>query len=93
MAGTADHDARLSIRVPMRVKQTIEEAAAELGQSVSDYVSGALTETARRFIHQRDATMLSNRDRDLFLASLDDDTAAPKKALTKAAKNYRKLVG
>ncbi len=93
MTETANYEAKLNIRIPIQIKQTIEEAAAELGQSVNDYLASALAETARRIIHERDVTNLSNRDRDLFLALLDDTTAAPNKALTKAAKSYRKLVG
>jgi uncharacterized protein (DUF1778 family) len=46
---------------------------------------------ARDVIGQHDATVLSNRDRDIFLALLDD--ANPNKALSDAAERYKKHLG
>ena len=48
----------------------IEEAAASLGQSVSDFAVSTLVHQARSVIEQRNVTTLSDRDRDhLFLST------------------------
>jgi uncharacterized protein (DUF1778 family) len=94
MASSAlSDDARLNFRLPMELKQTIEEAAARLGQSVSDFAVSTLVRTAREVIEQENITKLSNRDRDIFIAMLDDKNASPNKALMAAARRYKKLRG
>ncbi len=89
----AKNDARLNFRVPTQLKAVIEEAAAALGQSVSDFAVSTLVQTARTVIRQRSVTELSNRDRDVFIALLDDVNAKPNKALADAAKRYKKHFG
>lgn len=86
-------DARLNFRLSSDLKTLIEEAAAALGQSVSDYAVSTLVRNARTVLQQTQATELSNRDRDLFLALLDDTDAKPNKALSDAAKLYKKRIG
>ena len=83
------NDARLNFRLPTELKQTIKEAAARLGQSVSDFAVSTLVETARSVIQQDSATRLSRKDRDLFLALLDDKDARPNRALAAAARKYK----
>jgi uncharacterized protein (DUF1778 family) len=77
----------------MQLKAVIEEAAAALGQSVSDFAVSTLVQTARTVMRQRSVTELSNRDRDVFIALLDDVNAKPNKALADAAKRYKKHFG
>ena len=89
MASGAKNDARLNFRVPSELKQTIQQAAAHLGQSVSDFAVSTLGETARRVIEQHHVTQLSNRDRDLFISLLDDASAEPNRALVAAAEKYK----
>jgi uncharacterized protein (DUF1778 family) len=89
MATDSPNDARLNFRLPAEVKTTIEEAAACLGQSVSDFAVSTLAQTARSIIEQRQVTRLSNRDRDTFMALLDNADARPNKALKAAAKRYK----
>lgn len=83
-------DALLNFRLPSESKRIIEEAAASLGQSVDDFAVGALVDRALAVIERRDATVLSDRDRDRdrFLALLDDPNALPNPALVKAAERY-----
>jgi uncharacterized protein (DUF1778 family) len=83
-------DARLSIRLPGELKQIIEQAAAQLGQSVSDFAISTLVKNARAVIQQHDITELSSRDRDIFIKMLDDTEAQPNQALTLAAERYKK---
>ena len=87
------HIARLNFRLSADLKQTIEEAAAELGQTVSDFAVGTLVQTARKVIHERNATILSQRDREALLRILDDNSAKPNKALSGAARNYKRKIG
>lgn len=89
----ATRKARLNFRLPAELKEVIEAAAAHLGQSVSDYALSTLVHDAREVIQQHDVTVLSNRDRDMFLAVLDDADAKPNKALLRAATMYKKHIG
>jgi uncharacterized protein (DUF1778 family) len=93
MPTEASSDARLNFRLSSDLKILIEEAAAALGQSVSDYAVSTLVRNARTVLQQTQVTELSNRDRDLFLALLDDTDAKPNKALSDAAKLYKKRIG
>ncbi len=86
-------NARLNFRLSPELKAVIEEAAATLGQSVSDFAVATLVQTARSVLHQRSVTELSNRDRDAFLALLADVEAKPNKALADAARRYKKHLG
>ena len=84
------NDARLNFRLPVELKETIEEAAACMGQSVSEFAVSTLVQTARNVIEQENITRLSKRDRDIFLSLLDDTDARPNRALAAAARRYKK---
>jgi len=90
---TGARDARLNFRLPADLKEVIEEAAATLGQSVSDFAVSTLVRQARTVIEQRNVTVLGDRDRDRFITLLDDAEARPNPALLKAAKRYKKHLG
>lgn len=83
-------DARLNFRLPADLKETIEEAALHLGQSVTDFAIATLVQNAREVIEQHNVTRLSNRDRDIFTKLLDDADAKPNAALAAAARRYKK---
>ena len=83
-------DVPLNFRIPRDVKQTITEAAAQLGQSVTDFAISTLVETAETVVGRRAVTKLSRRDRDLFISLLDNVDLAPNAALKRAAGRYRK---
>jgi uncharacterized protein (DUF1778 family) len=87
------NDARLNFRLPVELKQTIEEAAARMGQSVSDFAVSTLVETARGVIEQENLTRLSKRDRAVFLSLLDDKDARPNQTLAAAARKPRRRHG
>lgn len=87
---TTKSEARLSVRLPNELKQTIEEAASVLGQSITDFTIAAAVREARHVIEAAQATRLSNRDRDAFLAALDSADAKPNDALRNAARRYKK---
>jgi uncharacterized protein (DUF1778 family) len=90
---TAKSDARINFRLSSELKRTIEAAAAEMGQSVSDFAVSSLVQTARKVLHDQQVTRLSERDRKLFVAMLDDESSQPNAALVKAATRYKKRVG
>ncbi len=90
---TPANDARLNFRLSPELKQTIEEAAARMGQSVSEFAVSTLVGTARSVIEQDSRTRLSRKDRDVFLALLDDNDARPNQALAAAARKYKKHRG
>lgn len=86
-------DARINVRLPSDLKQTIEEAAAALGQSVSEFAVSTVVREARQVLQEAQITRLSNRDRDRFLAALEEADARPNAALKAAAKRYRQRHG
>jgi len=84
---------RLDLRLPTELKRVIEDAAVLSGQTVSNFVLGTTVRRARKVIRESDAIELSNRDRDRFLAALDDTNARPNAALRRAAKRYQAAIG
>ena len=87
---TVKSDARLNFRLPTELKATIERAAAQLGQSVSDFAVSTLVREAREVIREHDVTELSDRDRDLFISLLEDVDACANETLRGAADRYKK---
>ncbi|OYV82688.1 MAG: hypothetical protein B7Z73_16895 [Planctomycetia bacterium 21-64-5] len=75
------------------MKRTIEEAAAQLGQTVSEFAVSTLARSARQVIQEERVTKLTLRDWELFTAMLDDTSARPNRALVAAAKRYKKRNG
>ena len=61
-----------------------------MGQSVSDYAIATLVRNSQVVLQQSQATVVSNRDRKTFMTMLDDSDAKPNRALTEAAKRYKK---
>jgi uncharacterized protein (DUF1778 family) len=83
-------EARLNFRLSNDLKEVIEEAATAMGQSVSDYAIATLVRNSQVVLQQSQATVVSNRDRKTFMTMLDDSDAKPNRALTEAAKRYKK---
>jgi len=92
MPATTKADARLNFRLRSDLKQVIETAAAQLGQSVSDFAVATLVREARQVVHEQNRTQLSNRDRDIFLAALDRTDLKPNKKLVAASQHYKRQV-
>lgn len=93
MSTSANSDARLNFRLASEFKETIEEAAALTGQTVSDFAISTLLMNARQVIREHDQTILTHRDRDAFMALLEDKKARPNKSLAAAARRYQKRLG
>ena len=90
---TVARETRLDFRLSSDLKEVIEQAAASLGQSVSDFAVSTLVRQARSVIEQANVTVLSQRDRIRFIDLLDQSDARPNPALTRAAKRYKKQIG
>lgn len=89
MSTNSRSDARLNFRLSNDLKVVIEQAAGYLGQSVSEFAVSTLVRSAQNVIEQHDRTELSKKDRDVFLALLDDVDAAPNADLAAAAEKYK----
>ena len=88
----AKNDARLNFRINSDLKKTIEDAAAQTGQTVSDFAVSTLLQASRQILMDEQVTRLTVRDRQLFAKMLDDDSTQPNTALSKAAKQYTQQV-
>lgn len=87
---TAPKTDRIEFRLPAHVKQTIRQAAAHAGQSLTDFALSTLASKAEAMIQQHEKTVLTRRDRDLFLKMLDQ--SSPNQALQDAARVYKQQV-
>ena len=83
--------ARLNFRLPTEIKKRVENAALVSGITVTDFAISALANSADEVLEQHQTRKLSNRDRNLFLAMLENPPE-PNEALRKAAKNYKKQI-
>ena len=90
---TTNTTERLNFRLPAGLKSTIEQGAAALGQSVSDFAISTLYQRAQEVLRDRDVTVLSAKDRAAFLKLIDGKRAKPNAALRKAAALYKKRLG
>jgi uncharacterized protein (DUF1778 family) len=88
----AGSEATLDIRLPSAVKEAVEQAAAQLRQSVGEFAVSALAQTAREVIEQRGVTVLTARDWDRLVALLDEP-AEPNATLRAAAARYKQQFG
>jgi uncharacterized protein (DUF1778 family) len=91
---TRNNDARIDFRLPAELKARIERAALATNRSLTDFAVSAIGEAAGLVLDEyegRAHVILSNRDRDRFLAMLDSN-AAPNAALKSAAKKHRRRI-
>jgi len=69
---SATEAARINLRTSPEVKALIERAAALMGTTVSSFISQTMYETSQRVVAEQDTLTLSDRDRDAFLAALEN---------------------
>lgn len=89
MSNVSDNNSGIDFRLPAELKHVVEQAAALRGQSLDDFAVSTVVENAQRVILQHQVTELSNRDRDIFLALLDNDSSEPSDALLASAESYK----
>ena len=80
---------RLDVRLTKEKKELIEQAAAASGQSVTEFTVRTLCRRARKVLRDEQVLVLSDRDRDAFLAALDNPPP-PNEFLRRAADRWRK---
>ncbi len=79
---------RLDIRLNMDTKELIQQAAELRNQAITQFVVSTLSQEAGKVVAEQQRSVLSNRDRDLFLMLLDAPPK-PNKALRRAAEAYK----
>ncbi|HEY3781470.1 MAG TPA: DUF1778 domain-containing protein [Fimbriimonadaceae bacterium] len=82
---------RLDLRMDPKNKSLLERAATILGLSITAYATSALVNNAQEVIDRFERTVLSDRDRDLFLEALDS-ADKPNDALLSAVSDYKATV-
>lgn len=92
---TGRHDARLDFRLSSEAKQKIEQAALASGQSLSDFAASTLVREAEQVLERSAATVLSERDWELFVALLQNppEPGQPLKQLVEAYKTHAHTTG
>lgn len=88
MPASSQTSDRLNFRLEPQKKRAIEQAAALKGLSVTDFAVMTLYREAQEVLKEEQMLVLSDRDRDAFLAALDNPPAPNEKAL-RAAKAYK----
>lgn len=83
---------RLEVRLSREKKELIEQAAAQSGQSLTDFTVKTLCRRARKVLRDEQTLVLSNRDRDAFLAALSNPPV-PNENLLRAAKRWQEARG
>lgn len=79
----AEDVARIHFRLPTAIKDVIERAAIASGQSITDFAVQTLVRTANEVLERQQTRLLTERDRDIFLVMLDDESE-PNEALRSA---------
>jgi uncharacterized protein (DUF1778 family) len=79
---------RIDLRVDETVKTQFTEAAEAFGMNLSTFIIAAVQEQVARAQNRKRAVMLSDRDRDLFLAVLDRAVRPMPEAIRKARKRH-----
>jgi uncharacterized protein (DUF1778 family) len=84
---------RVDLRLPADQKRLIEQAATLSGLTVSSFILGSTLRQAREVVRETSVIELSDRDRDRFLAALNDAEAKLSPALRRAARRHKELLG
>lgn len=71
---------RINLRTTHETKTIIEQAAELMGTSLSAFMLSHAYEAAKRVINEQQFLTLSNRDRDAFVAALEN-SPKPNKVL------------
>ena len=72
MTESSPKDSRIDLRVTKEQKAILEKAASIKGVPLSAYTLLHLLPLAQQEIENQEKLTLSNRDRDLFLAAIDN---------------------
>jgi len=81
---------RLSCRITAPIKRRAEEAAALLGQSITDFTEAALADKAQAVLDLNERIILSERDFARFVASIETPEE-PSQKLREPRAEYEEL--
>ncbi len=84
---------RIDLRVPAEQKDLIERAAVLTGQSVTTFLLGASLRLASEIVRDYETMELTNRERDILLAALDDPNPTPTPAFLRSVERCKTLIG
>ena len=87
-APTTEKAERMHCRVTPQNKAILQKAAALTGQDLTSFVTDATIDRALEVIEKHDRLSLSNKDRDLFFAALENPPE-PSNRLRAAAVKYK----
>lgn len=82
---------RMDVRLAREHKALIQQAADYSGESLTSFTVSTLVREARKVVQEYELLTLSERDRERFIALLDDPPA-PNEALQRAAARHADLV-
>lgn len=82
---------QMNFRLSVEAKSLIERAATLAGLTITDFAISSLMERAQEVFDRHTHRVMSDRDRDLFLALIDRD-AEPNEALRKASEFHQQLI-
>ena len=85
-------DARVDMRIPQALKDIWQHAAAMRGNSLSDYIINAVSDTAIRDVEQQHVIHLTVRDQMALLNALNTPAREPNERMKKAAADYKKAI-
>lgn len=80
----------IHFRVALGEKEIIERAVLVSGQTLTDFATRSLLDSANKILERGQVTTLSNRDRDRLLAMLDDEE--PNEVLRQATEIHRQII-
>jgi uncharacterized protein (DUF1778 family) len=91
MPTTIEERSRITARIPIKMRSTLEQAAELVGSTVNQFVVQSAYEEAQRILERETVIRLSQADAQCVFA-LMENPAKPNKRLTEAVKKFRKSV-
>jgi uncharacterized protein (DUF1778 family) len=85
---TVSDGLNLEVSLTADQRSLVESAAAAVGQPIAAFVASAVVDKARKTVESRRGIRLSDRDRDHFLALLDNPPE-PGPGLLRAAQQHQ----
>jgi uncharacterized protein (DUF1778 family) len=85
-------DERIDLRIPSDLKRLVEQAATLCGLTTSGFIASIVLPRAREVIQEAETIRLSDRDRDIFLAMLNDEKTQPNAAMLRAAERHKQMI-
>ena len=91
MATVTTKQENIHFRISSDAKSVIDKAIIVSGQSLTDFATRSLLESANDILEREFTSVLSNKDRDRLLEILEHDIE-PNEALRKASKIHKDLI-